>query len=120
MRARDERGLSESVQWAMLTPLLLFTLLAAIQVGLWWHGRNTVLHAAAAAAEAESALGGARGAGSNAASSIAAAGGLSGVEVSVRRSAATVEVEVSGRIPLLVDLGMSRVTERASSPVEHR
>ncbi|OYO00799.1 TadE/TadG family type IV pilus assembly protein [Enemella evansiae] len=120
MRTRDERGLSESVQWAMLTPVLLLTLLGGIQAGLWWHGRNTVLHAAAAAAEAESALGSGQGAGSSAAASIAAAGGLTGVEVSVRRGAATVDVEVTGRIPLLVDLGMSRVTERASSPVEHR
>lgn len=120
MPRRDERGLSESVQWAMLTPVLLFTLLGGLQVGLWWHGRNTVLHAAAAAAEAESALGAGRGAGSEAAASIARSGGLGGVEVSVRRTAVSIEVEVTGRIPLLVDLGMGRVTERASSPLEHR
>ncbi|NNG20536.1 hypothetical protein HJ590_13360 [Naumannella sp. ID2617S] len=118
--ARDERGLSESVQWAVITPVLLLTLLGGLQAGLWWHGRNTVLQAAAAAAEAESALGAGHGAGHSAATAVANAGGLSEVSVTVRRGAGRVDVDVSGRVPLLVDLGMSAVTERASAPLEHR
>jgi Flp pilus assembly protein TadG len=118
MRHRDERGYSESVQWAMLTPLLMLLLLGAIQVGLWWHGRNTVLHAAAAAAEAESAYLSAPGSGQRAAEIIAAAGGIQTVTVAVNRGAERVDVVVSGSVPLLVDLGMSEVSQRASSPME--
>lgn len=118
MRRRDERGYSESVEWAMLTPLVMLLLLGAIQVGLWWHGRNTVLHAAAAAAEAESAYRSAPGSGQRAAETVAAAGGLRGVTVAVSRGAERVDVAVSGTVPLLVDLGMSEVNQRASSPME--
>lgn len=118
MRRQDERGYSESVQWAVLTPLLMLLLLGAIQVGLFWHGRNTVLHAAAAAAEAESAYLGAPGSGQRAAETIAGAGGVAGVSVAVSRGADRVEVVVSGNVPLVVDLGMSQVTQRASAPRE--
>lgn len=118
MRVRDERGYSESVQWAMLTPLVMLLLLGAIQVGVYWHGRNTVLHAAAAAAEAESVYRGAPGSGQRAAETIAAAGGIHGVTVAVNRGAERVDVIVTGTVPLLVDLGMSEVSQRASSPME--
>lgn len=119
MRRRNERGYSESVQWAMLIPLVMLLLLGAIQVGVWWHGRNTVLHAAAAAAEAESAYFAAPGSGQRAAETIAAAGGVAGVTVAVSRNTDRVDVMVSGTVPLLIDLGMSQVTQRASSPREH-
>lgn len=118
MRRPDERGYSESVQWAMLTPLVMLLLLGAIQIGMWWHGRNTALHAAAAAAEAESAYRSAAGSGQRAAETVAAAGGLQGVTVAVSRGAEQVDVTVSGTVPLLVDLGMSDVSQQASSPME--
>jgi hypothetical protein len=40
MRARDERGLSESVQWAVLWPALMLLTLGIIQAGIFLHGRN--------------------------------------------------------------------------------
>lgn len=117
-RTRDERGLSESVQWAMLMPLLMFLLLGAIQVGMMWHGRNTVRHAAAAAAEAESIHHAMPGSGQRSATRVAGAGGVSDLTVTVTRSPVRVDVEVSASVPVVVDLGMGRVTERASAPVE--
>lgn len=118
VRTRDERGLSESVQWAMLMPLLMFLLLGAIQVGMMWHGRNTVRHAATAAAEAESIHHARPGSGHRSATRVAGAGGVSDLTVSVARSSERVEVEVTASIPVVIDLGMARVTERASAPVE--
>ena len=114
----NERGFSESVQWAMILPLVMVLLLGAIQVGMLWHGRNTVRHAAAAAAEAESAYAPAPGSGQQSATQIAAAGGITAVTVMVARSQGWVEVEVSGAVPVLIDLGMGHVTERASAPLE--
>lgn len=115
---RNERGHSESVQWAMLTPIVMLLLLGAIQVAMAWHGRNTVQHAAAAAAEAESLFRAPAGSGQRAAETIAAAGGVSGVAVRVNRTPDRVHVEVSGRVPLLIDLGMGHVSQRADAPVE--
>lgn len=106
------------MQWAMLTPLLLLLLLGALQVGVLWHGRSTVLHAAAAAAEAESLYRAAPGSGLQAARTIAAAGGVGNVSIDVARTAHRVDVEVTGTVPVLIDLGMSRVSQRASAPVE--
>lgn len=115
---RDERGYSESVQWAMLTPVILLLFLGAIQVGMLWHGRNTALQAAAAAAEAESVYRATPGVGQRAAESIAAAGGLTGVSVAVARGPQQVDVVVTGAIPVIVDLGMGHVTHHASAPLE--
>jgi hypothetical protein len=39
IRARDERGLSESVQWAVLWPALMLVTLGIIQAGIFLHGR---------------------------------------------------------------------------------
>lgn len=118
MRVRDERGLSESVQWAMLMPLLMVLLLGAIQVGMMWHGRNTVRHAAAAAAEVEAFHGASPGSGQRTALRIASAGGITDLTVTVARSMGRVDVEASASVPVLVDLGLGRVTERASAPIE--
>lgn len=118
MRSRNERGLSESVQWAVLTPLLLLLLLGALQVGMMWHGRNTALHAASAAADAESLHRAAPGSGQRAAETIARAGGLTDITVVVARGADQVDVEVTGAVPVLIDLGLARVTQRASAPTE--
>lgn len=46
---RDERGLSESVQFAVVWPLLVLMTLGIIQTGLWLHSRNVAQRAATAA-----------------------------------------------------------------------
>ena len=39
---RNQRGLSESVQWVMITPVLMLVVLGIIQLGLWGYGRTVV------------------------------------------------------------------------------
>ena len=51
-RARDERGLSESTQWAVLFSLLMLLTLGIIQAGIHLHGRNVAQRAATAAVDA--------------------------------------------------------------------
>lgn len=118
MHRRDERGLSESVQWAVLTPLVLFVLLAAVQVGLVWHGRVTVREAAAAAAERESTYQAPVGSGRPVAERVLAAGGVTTVAVHSRRAVDRVEVSVTGRVPGVVDWGSATIRETAVAPKE--
>ncbi|WP_157676978.1 TadE family protein [Auraticoccus monumenti] len=111
--------MTESVQWALVIPVVLAILLAAVQVATWAHGRHTVRHAAAAAAEAASVSRGSpeRDARS-AATSVAGAGGLHSVEVLVTTRPDRVEVVTRARVDLIVDLGLSTVTARAEAPRE--
>lgn len=116
--ARDERGVSDSVQWAVLTPLLLLTLLGSIQVGLWAHGRTIASHAAVAGAEEASLLGASTSDARVLAQAIAAGGGLTDVHVTVETSADQARVQVGGRMPTFLDLGQTGVSEQATRPRE--
>jgi len=117
LRARDQRGLSDSVQWTVLTPVLLLAVLGTIQAGILMHGHNVAENAAQAAAQAESAYQ-AGGTGTEQALAIAESGGLVDTHVAVRRGPTRVEVEVTARIPIFLDIGQSRVAETASAPIE--
>lgn len=119
-RRSDERGLTESLQWALLTPLVMLVFLGIIQVGIWYHGHNVAGHAAAAAARAEAMHGAAAGSGVVAAQNIAANGGIDELAVDVQRSGTTVEVVVTGRAPMLIDLGLAQVRRAASAPLERQ
>ena len=46
----SERGLADSLQWAVLVPALLGLVLGTIQTGIWLHGRTVASDAALAAA----------------------------------------------------------------------
>jgi Flp pilus assembly protein TadG len=116
--AADERGLSESVQHAVILPVLMLATLGIIQAGIWVHGHTVAARAATAAADVAR---GTRGTPTDArqlATRLAGAGGLSAVTVGIQRSAGTVEVTVSGRAPLMLDLGLGRISERATAPIE--
>lgn len=108
--------MSESVQWAMLVPLLLMLVLGLVQVGVWLHGRSAAAQAAALAAEASAGYAGT--ASDASARALARAAGLTGVVVSVDRSATQVRATVTGRAPLILDLGLGVVTESAVRPRE--
>ena len=99
-------------------PVVLFAILAAFQAAVWYGGRQAALSAAQAAAEAERVLRPAPGAGQAAASSIGAQGGLVDVTVGVSRGAEAVTVVVSARVPMFLDIGAGRFTERATMPRE--
>ncbi|MBP8920324.1 MAG: TadE/TadG family type IV pilus assembly protein [Micropruina sp.] len=114
----SERGVSESTQWALLIPALMLVVLGTIQGGIWLHGRNVAAQAASAAAEqvawdrspdAAAAAMGRR---------IATSGGLLAAEVRIERGGGSVRVTVTGRAPLIIDLGMGAIAEHAVMPLE--
>ena len=117
-RARDERGLSESVQYALIWPMLMLVTLGIIQAGIWIHGHNVAVRAANAAADAARGSRGSAGEAEQIAAGIARSGGLKAVSVGVHRGASSVAVQVSGTVPMIFDLGLGRITETASAPVE--
>ena len=106
------------MQHALIWPALLLATLGIIQAGIWIHGHNVAVRAANAGADAaRGSHGGSREA-YEIANDIAVAGGLDEVRVTVRRGATEVAVEVTGRAPVMLDLGLARITETAAAPVE--
>ena len=116
--ARNERGTSESVQLALIWPLLLLVTLGIIQAGIWIHGRQAALRAAIAAADVASGSAGSAAAADDLATKIAASAGLRSVEVGVDMSGPQVRVVVSGTTPTILDLPLGRITESAAAPRE--
>jgi Flp pilus assembly protein TadG len=116
--ARDERGLSESVQWAVLWPLLMLVTLGIIQAGIFLHGRNVAQRAATAAVDAARGSYGSAAEAQQLAETIAAAGGLKNISVRIQRIGTTVSANVSANAPMIFDLGLGRVTETATAPLE--
>lgn len=117
-RSRDERGLSESVQWAALTPLLLLVILGFVQAGVRLHGQQTAHEAAAAGADRACVVDGSSSDAQSTAGRVAAAGGLTGVSVTVNRTSTWVVVTVEGQAPTFLDVGQGHVREQVAMPVE--
>ena len=115
---RDDRGLTESVQLAILWPLLMLATLGIIQSGIWLHARNVAFRAATVAVDAARGSYGSAVDAEAAARVVAEAGGLKQVQVSVVRRAAVVDVTVRARAVLILDLGLGSLTASASAPVE--
>jgi hypothetical protein len=116
--ARNQRGMSESVQWAVLWPLLLLVTLGIIQAGIYLHSRNVAQRAATVAVDTARGSFGTSDDARDLAQEIARVGGLRQISVKVSRSATAVSVDVSGLAPTLVDIGVSRVHEVAAAPLE--
>jgi Flp pilus assembly protein TadG len=116
-QARDERGLSESTQWAVLFSLLMLLTLGIIQGGIYLHGRNVAQRAATAAVDAARGSLGSTAEAQQIAQGIARSGGLDEVAVHVNRGGNTVTAEVTGTAPAILDI-VSRVHETASAPRE--
>lgn len=114
--SRDERGLSESVQWAVLVPLVLLCLVGVIQGGIWWHGRIAAQEAAAGGADAAAIAGPA--AAEAAARRIAQTADLRSVQVAVLDRGVSWEVVVTGRAQVVLDIGVGGVTGRAVAAKE--
>ncbi len=117
-RPRDQRGVSESVQYALIWPVLLLATLGVIQAGIWVHGHNVAVRAAQAGADIARGTEGSAGEAEAVAAGIARSGGLAAVQVAVARGAATVEVTVRGSAPFILDLPLGRIVESASAPTE--
>jgi Flp pilus assembly protein TadG len=118
IRARDERGLSESVQWAVLWPALMLLTLGIIQAGIFLHGRNVAQRAATAAVDAARGSYGSAADGQHLAANIATSAGLKDISVRVQRSGTTVTADVSATAPMIFDLRLGRISETASAPLE--
>ena len=114
----NERGLSESVQFAVVWPALMLATLGTLQAGLWLHGRNVAQRAAAAAVDTARGSTGTVQAGREAGAEIARSGGLDGVVVDVVRGATDVSATVTAASPLLLDLGLGTLRESAAAPLE--
>lgn len=114
---RRQRGFASSLQWAVLSPLVLLMVMGIIQLGLWAHGRTVALDAAMAGAEAEAAAL-ANGSGQGVAHSVATQGGLDQVEVTVSGGADDVTVLVRGRMPSFVDVGVTHVEAQVTRAKE--
>jgi Flp pilus assembly protein TadG len=118
VRARDERGLSESVQWAVLWPALMLLTLGIIQAGIFLHGRNVAQRAATAAVDAARGSYGSAAEAEHLAANIASSGGLKNISVRVQRTGTTVSADVSASSPMIFDLQLGRITETAAAPME--
>ena len=102
-RGRDQRGLSESTQWAVLWPLVLLVSLGIIQAGIYLHGRNVAQRAATAAVDAARGSYGSVAEARQFAEGIARSGGLRSVSISINRGPDVGDRRRSGRSG--VDLG---------------
>jgi Flp pilus assembly protein TadG len=116
--ARDERGLTESVQWAILWPALMLLTLGIIQAGIFLHGRNVAQRAATAAVDAARGSYGSVPDAEQLGESIANSGGLKNVSVRVQRTGTTASADVSGFPPMIFDLDLGRINETAVAPLE--
>ena len=117
-RPRDRRGLSESVQWATLVPVLLLLVLGAVQVGIVLQARSAAGEAALAGAEAGAVLGASADSAESVSRRVAENSGLRDVEIVVRQGTGVVHVEVRARTSVFFDIGQSTVLGEAEMAVE--
>lgn len=115
--ARDERGLSESTQWAVLFSAMMLLTLGIIQAGIFLHGRNVAQRAATAAVDTARGSFGSTAGAQQVAQGVANSGGLRDVTIRIDQGAKTVTAEVTGTAPAVLDL-FGRVHETASAPLE--
>lgn len=112
-KASPDRGLVESTQLALLLPLLLLSLFAVVQAGIWLAGRSTVQQAAMAAAE-QAAFADANPADAQrVAAELAARGGLTAVSVELTTTGTSVDVRVDAQVPALLPGQWPQVTASA-------
>lgn len=104
---RDERGLSQSIQWAVLAPAIMLALLGAIDAGVWLHARSIIQQAAMTAAETQALADEGPGRAEEVVRSMT--GELADVTTSVDAGPTQVTVTVRARVPLALDLGLARV-----------
>lgn len=117
-RPVTDRGMSESVQWALLTPLVLLSVLGLIQAGVLLHARTGVRQAALAAAETQSLLGADSDTASSTAHRVASGADVRDIRTTVVVNPDTVTVTVTGRARVFFDIGQSRVQATAIWPRE--
>ncbi|QGN34570.1 TadE family protein [Microlunatus sp. Gsoil 973] len=114
----SERGLTNSLQFAVIVPALMLATFGLIQAGLWLHARNVAAEAVTAAADVARDYDGDADAARRAANRIAATGGLTDVHLTVSKAPTSVSVTMVARPPVIFDLGLGRISESATAPLE--
>jgi len=94
--------MAESVQWAMLLPLLIACLVGIIGVCVWLAGRSAAQEAAYAGAAAAAVWHGDPAQATQAATRVAEGSGLSDVVVQVGAQGTLITVTVTGRVSTLL------------------
>ena len=115
---RGQRGASESVQFALVWPVLLLVTLGLIQAGIWLHARNVAQRVVTAAVDTVRGSAGTVGQAQELGLDLAAAGGLGEVSLDVVRGPTTATATVAADAPLILDLGFGRLHASASAPLE--
>lgn len=105
--------MSESVQWALVWPLVLMAVFGVIQSAIVLQARSAVAEAARAAVRAQSLVGAQGGDALDAARQVAGPSGVHDIAVSVHGSGGLVTVEVRARAPVFLDLGSVPLRARA-------
>lgn len=113
-----DRGLSQSVQWVLLTPLIVLMMVGIVQSAVVLHARQAASNAAMAGAEAEAWFRAPVGSGAEVARRSATSAGLREVTVRVQRSGGVAHVTVTGSADLFLDFGQGRVSRTAVMPLE--
>jgi Flp pilus assembly protein TadG len=93
--------------------------LGMIQAGIFLHGRNVAQRAATAAVDTARGSYGSVADAQLLATNIANSGGLKNISVRVQRTGMTVTADVSGNAPMIFDLRLGHINEKATAPLEH-
>lgn len=106
------------MQFALVWPVLLLVTLGILQAGIWLHGRNVAHRVVTAAVDAARGTAGSVAEAHELGLDLARAGGLEDVSLEVTRGPRAVTATVTGEAPVIVDLGLGRVRETVSAPLE--
>ena len=118
-KVKASRGMAESVQWALLAPLVVGCVVGIIGVCLWLAGRSTAQDAAFAGAEAGAVFGADSGRAVEVATRVAQESGLVDVVVQAQVVDGQLVVDVSARVPTFLPTGADPwVHGRATRPQE--
>ncbi|WP_130866534.1 TadE/TadG family type IV pilus assembly protein [Acidipropionibacterium timonense] len=105
--------MSESVQWTLLWPLVLLSLLAVVQGAVVLQARSAVTEAARAAVRAQALVGSQPGDARAAAIQVCAGSGVQHLQVRTSQESGLVRVDVQATAPTLIAGPLSRVSAHA-------
>ncbi len=114
---RDARGLSDSVQIAVLIPLLTLLLFGLIDFALLMHAQSAANEAARAGAEAQALLNADPGIGRKVATDIGEDAGLKNISVSTTEANGLVTVKIEAIAPIPFPNEM-KIQAQSSMPLE--
>lgn len=114
-----QRGLSDSVQWAVIAPVVMLLLLGAIQVSVWYSGRTAAQQIAMATAESVALTGADASEAHALAQQMAGRHGLIDLELEVEIGTDEVRVGLNAKVQTILPL-VSQVSAEAYRPLEPR